>query len=103
MYVPMFLFSQSKREQKKYSEIVDLIEQNELELAREQTNKLLEKNKEWKKPHLLLSQISIEEQDFEEVGFFLFVILCKLACNCFLISPTYIFCTHLIKIRLRSL
>ncbi|MBT6808265.1 MAG: OmpA family protein [Flavobacteriales bacterium] len=72
VFVPMFLFSQSKREQKKYSEIVDLIEQNELELAREQTNKLLEKNKEWKKPHLLLSQISIEEQDFEdaEIEFF---------------------------------
>ena len=72
VFVPIFLFSQSKREQKKYSEIVDLIEQNELELAREQANKLLEKNKEWKKPHLLLSQISIEEQDFEdaEIEFF---------------------------------
>jgi len=72
VFVPIFLFSQSKREQKKYSEIVDLIEQNELELAREQAKKLLEKNKEWKKPHLLLSQISIEEQDFEdaEIEFF---------------------------------
>ena len=72
VFVPMFLFSQSKREQKKYSEIVDLIEQNELELAREQANKLLEKNKEWKKPHLLLSHISIEERDFEdaEIEFF---------------------------------
>ena len=31
VFIPFFLFSQTKRDLKKYNKIVDLIEQNELE------------------------------------------------------------------------
>ena len=55
--VPLVMFSQSKRDQKKYNNIVELIKQNDLELAKEESYKLLKKNKDWKKPHLLLYNI----------------------------------------------
>ena len=64
--VPFFLFSQSKRDQKKYNNIVELIKQNELELAKEESYKLLKKNKDWKKPHLLLYSIFLKERNYEK-------------------------------------
>ena len=74
VFIPFFLFSQSKREQKKYDNILVLIEQGNLELAKEQSLKLLEKNKDWKKPHLLLSAIYWQNEEFaeSEKEFFLF-------------------------------
>ena len=66
VFIPFFLFSQSKREQKKYDNILVLIEQGDLELAKEQSLKLLEKNKDWKKPHLLLSAIYWKKEEFDE-------------------------------------
>ena len=64
--VPLVIFSQSKRDQKKYNNIVELIKQNELELAKEESYKLLKKNKDWKKPHLLLYSIILKEQNYEK-------------------------------------
>ena len=64
--VPLVMFSQSQRDQKKYNNIVELIKQNELELAKEESYKLLKKNKDWKKPHLLLSNIFLKEQNYEK-------------------------------------
>ena len=46
VFIPFFLFSQTKRDLKKYNRIVELIEQNELETALIETYKLLDKNKE---------------------------------------------------------
>jgi len=66
VFIPFFLFSQTKRDLKKYNKIVELIEQNELETALVETYKLLDKNKEWKKPNLLLSKIKFKEGNFEE-------------------------------------
>ena len=66
VFIPFFLFSQTKRDLKKYNRIVELIEQNELETALIETYKLLDKNKEWKKPNLLLSNIKFKEGNFEE-------------------------------------
>ena len=60
------MFSQSKRDQKKYNNIVELIKQNELELAKEESYKLLKKNKDWKKPHLLLYSIFLKEKKYEK-------------------------------------
>jgi outer membrane protein OmpA-like peptidoglycan-associated protein len=60
------MFSQSKRDQKKYNNIVELIKQNELELAKEESYKLLKKNKDWKKPHLLLYRIFLKEENYEK-------------------------------------
>jgi outer membrane protein OmpA-like peptidoglycan-associated protein/tetratricopeptide (TPR) repeat protein len=60
------MFSQSQRDQKKYNNIVELIKQNELELAKQESYKLLKKNKDWKKPHLLLSNIFLKEQNYEK-------------------------------------
>ena len=62
--VPFFLFSQSKRDQKKYNNIVELINLNEFDLAKQESYKLLKKNKDWKKPHLLLSHIFLKEQNY---------------------------------------
>ena len=72
--VPFFLFSQSKRDQKKYDKIVILIKENQIELAKEETLKLLVKNKEWNKPHLLLASIYWLKEEFEksEKEYFLF-------------------------------
>ena len=53
IFIPFFLFSQTKRDLKKYNKIVDLIEKNELETALSETYKILETNKEWNKPNLL--------------------------------------------------
>ncbi len=64
--VPLVMFSQSQRDQKKYNNIVELIKQNELELAKQESYKLLKKNKDWKKPHLLLSNIFLKEQNYEK-------------------------------------
>ena len=64
--LPLVMFSQSQRDQKKYNNIVELIKQNELELAKEESYKLLKKNKDWKKPHLLLSNIFLKEQNYEK-------------------------------------
>jgi len=64
--VPLVIFSQSKRDQKKYNNIVELIKQNELELAKEESYKLLKKNKDWKKPHLLLYSIFLKEKNYEK-------------------------------------
>jgi len=64
--VPLVMFSQSKRDQKKYNNIVELIKQNELELAKEESYKLLKKNKDWKKPHLLLYSIFLKEKNYEK-------------------------------------
>ena len=64
--VPLVMFSQSERDQKKCNNIVELIKQNELELAKEESYKLLKKNKDWKKPHLLLSNIFLKEQNYEK-------------------------------------
>ena len=74
VFIPFFLYSQSKREQKKYDNILMLIEQGDLELAKEQSLKLIEKNKDWKKPHLLLSDIYWQKEEFteSEKEFFLF-------------------------------
>ena len=66
LLVPLVMFSQSQRDQKKYNNIVELIKQNELELAKEESYKLLKKNKDWKKPHLLLSNIFLKEQNYEK-------------------------------------
>lgn len=66
VFIPFFLFSQTKRDLKKYNKIVELIKQNELETALVETYKLLDKNKEWKKPNLLLSNIKFKEGSFEE-------------------------------------
>ena len=66
VFIPFFLFSQTKRDLKKYNKIVDLIEQDELETALVETYKILDKNKEWKKPNLLLSNIKFKEGNFEE-------------------------------------
>ena len=66
VFIPFFLFSQSKRDLKKYNKIVDLIEQNELETALSETYKLLDINKQWKKPNLLLSNIYFTKGNFEE-------------------------------------
>ncbi len=60
------MFSQSKRDQKKYNNIVELIKQNELELAKQESYKLLRKTKDWKKPHLLLYNIFLKEQNYEK-------------------------------------
>ncbi len=60
------MFSQSKRDYQKYNNIVELIKQNKLELAKEESYKLLKKNKDWKKPHLLLSNIFLKEQNYEK-------------------------------------
>jgi len=64
--VPILMFSQSKRDQKKYNNIVELIKQNELELAKQESYKLLRKTKDWKKPHLLLYNIFLKEQNYEK-------------------------------------
>ncbi|MGY8988951.1 MAG: hypothetical protein ACKVJA_01680 [Flavobacteriales bacterium] len=64
--VPLVMFSQSKRYQKKYNNIVELIKQNELELAKQESYKLLKKNKDWKKPHLLLYSIFLKEKKYEK-------------------------------------
>ena len=66
VFIPFLLFSQTKRDLKKYNKIVELIKQNELETALVETYKLLDKNKEWKKPNLLLSNIKFKEGNFEE-------------------------------------
>ena len=66
VFIPFFLFSQTKRDLKKYNKIVELIKQNELETALVETYKLLDKNKEWKKPNLLLSNIKFKDGNFEE-------------------------------------
>ena len=66
VFIPFFLFSQTKRDLKKYNTIVELIKQNELETALVETYKLLDKNKEWKKPNLLLSNIKFKEGNFED-------------------------------------
>jgi outer membrane protein OmpA-like peptidoglycan-associated protein/tetratricopeptide (TPR) repeat protein len=63
---PILMFSQSKRDQKKYNNIVELIKQNELELAKQESYKLLRKTKDWKKPHLLLYNIFLKEQNYEK-------------------------------------
>ena len=47
-FFPIFLCSQSKRDLKKYNNIVKLIEQNNLDLAISKTCNLLENNDEWK-------------------------------------------------------
>ena len=64
--VPIVIFSQSNRHQKKYNNIVELINKNELELAKQESYKLLKKSKDWKKPYLLLSQIHWIEKKFEK-------------------------------------
>ena len=46
VFIPFFLFAQTKRDLKKYNKIVELIKQNELETALVETHKLLDKNKE---------------------------------------------------------
>ena len=66
VFIPFFLFSQTKRDLKKYNKIVDLIEKNELETALSETYKLLDINKEWKKPNLLLSNIYFKKGNFKE-------------------------------------
>ena len=65
-FVPFFLISQTKRDQKKYNNIVELIKQNELELAKQESYKLIRKTKDWKKPHLLLYNIFLKEQNYEK-------------------------------------
>ena len=71
-FVPSVIFSQSNRHQQKYNNILELINQNELELAKQESYKLLKKSKDWKKPHLLLSQIHWIEKEFDksEVEYF---------------------------------
>ena len=49
IFFPIFLCSQSKRDLKRYNNIVKLIEQNNLDLAISKTWKLLEKKEEAKK------------------------------------------------------
>ena len=66
IFIPFFLFSQTKRDLKKYNKIVDLIEKNELETALSETYKILETNKEWNKPNLLLSKIYFLKRNFEK-------------------------------------
>ena len=66
IFFPIFLCSQSKRDLKKYNNIVKLIEQNNLDLAISKTWKLLESNDEWKKPNLLLSRIKFIQGDLDE-------------------------------------
>ena len=66
VFIPFFLFSQTKRDLKKYNKIVELIDKNELETALAETFKLLDNNKEWKKPNLLLSNIYFTKGNFEE-------------------------------------
>ncbi len=66
VFIPFILFSQTKRDLKKYNKIVDLIEKNELETALSETYKLLEANKEWNKPNLLLSNIYFSKGNFEK-------------------------------------
>jgi len=65
IFLPIFLFSQSKRDLKKYNNIVKLIEQNNLDLATLKTYKLLESNDKWKKPNLLLSRIKFDQGDLD--------------------------------------
>ena len=55
------MFSQSKRDLQKYDRIVDLIEKNKLQQAKEETLKLIDKTDEWKKPHLLMYSIYKKE------------------------------------------
>ena len=66
IFFPIFLCSQSKRDLKKYNNIVKLIEQNNLDLAISKTWNLLESNDEWKKPNLLLSRIKFIQGDLDE-------------------------------------
>lgn len=66
IFFPIFLCSQSKRDLKKYNNIVKLIEQNNLDLAISKTWNLLEGNDEWKKPNLLLSRIKFIQGDLDE-------------------------------------
>ena len=61
MFISVLLFSQSNKDIKKYEKIFELIQQEDLEQAKEETLKLLKKNNKWKKPHLLMSSIYEKE------------------------------------------
>ncbi|MDA9663612.1 OmpA family protein [bacterium] len=65
-FIPVFLFSQSKRDLKKYDNIINLINLNNLELAHKETLKLLEKNNEWKKLNLILSSIYWKQSKYQK-------------------------------------
>ena len=61
MFISVLLFSQSNKDIKKYEKIFELIQQEDLEKAKEEALKLLKKNNKWKKPHLLMSSIYEKE------------------------------------------
>ena len=63
---PFLLYSQSNKDYKKYREIIELINQENLEEAKVAAYKLIDKNKNWKKPHLLLAMIYEKERKFYE-------------------------------------
>ena len=66
LMLPFLLYSQSKRDYKRYREIVELINQEDLEEAKLATYKLIDKNEDWKKPHLLLALIYEQQRKFTE-------------------------------------
>ena len=59
------LFSQSKKDIRKYDMILDLIDNQQLNLAKSETLKLLDKNNSWKQPYVLLGSIYKKEGDIE--------------------------------------
>ena len=65
-FIPFLLLSQSKRDLKKYDNIINLINLNNLELAKQETLKLLEKNNDWKKLNLILSSIYWEQSKYQK-------------------------------------
>tara|TARA_B100000902_G_scaffold392929_1_gene446173 strand:+ start:3823 stop:5466 length:1644 start_codon:yes stop_codon:yes gene_type:complete len=73
LFVPLLIFSQTKKEFSTYIKIEKLISTNELLEAEELTRKLLKKNKKWKKPHLLLHKIYWAQEDFERSEFEYFI------------------------------
>ena len=66
VFFPFFIYSQSNKDLKKYQFIADLIKKDDLEAATIETNKLIKRNKNWKKPHLLLSSIFWRQRKYEE-------------------------------------
>ena len=47
--LPIVFHAQSSKDFKRYREIVELINKNQLKEAKQKTHKLLDKNKNWKK------------------------------------------------------